>query len=280
MTTSPGYRERIQATAQKHWLGIGATAEQNATVVEIRRQYFETASEYYKAAYSLYDNLRAVSQGGTSQRPAFSLVNRNVQLFLSYAILWESFKHIYTAATYTHFALHGPSQAPLEDERTQIERVLQPPILTDTDFDRITLLRNGETADGAITSMVSRSSRELREFYGVADDPSLTDMSAFLQGVIEVEAADDGSRRERQAWVVQALDDAGRPIDPESPYSAEIYRAVIKWDCYQIRQNLNFVGKGQGAIDDAILILRAFCLLEPIVGDLLQDSHRAAIFAL
>lgn len=288
MTTSATARtrnERIQAICRKHWLGLDTTPQQKAIVDEIRAQYFATASEYYKAAYSLYDHLHAHTEDPARVRPAFSLVNRNVQLFLGYSILWESFKHIYTAAAYTDFAQHGPARAPLEDERAQIHRVLAAPIMTDADFERISLLRSGETADGAITRMASRSSRELREFYGAAAAQHLTDMDDFLMGVVEVSEVQhpDGSwqaQDEHEKWTVQPLDDAGHPLDPEAPYGAEKYRSIVKWDCYQIRQNLNFVGKSESSIDDAILVMRAFCLLDPLVGALLQDNRKAMIFAL
>ena len=266
---------RVQAKSQQHWLGIGATPEQKTIAAEIRHQFFETASEYYKAAYSLYDHLRSQGQGNLPARPAFSLVNRNVQLFLAYSILWESFKHIYTAAAYTHFAEHGPERDALEDERTQIDRVLRAPILPDEQLAKITLLRNGETAQGTIMRIASRSSRELKEFYGIAEEQTLTDMDAFLQGIVAVEAA-----QEHQTWSVRPLDDAGQPIDATGPFTAEKYRSVLKWDCYQIRHNLNFVGKSENSIDDAVLIIRAFCLLDPVVGTLLQDKSKALIFAI
>src|SRR5262245_31505503 len=43
-------RERVKATAKKHWLVEGANPEQKAVVDELRRQYYVTASEYYKSA--------------------------------------------------------------------------------------------------------------------------------------------------------------------------------------------------------------------------------------
>src|SRR5919202_1141349 len=220
-----------------------------------------------------------------AHKAPFPLANRNVQLFLAYSILWEAFNHIYTAASYTHFALHGAEYDELEEERAKIERVLRPPILTDADLATIKVLKNGETVNSAINRMINRSSRELKELYGVAYDQTLTDMNAFLQGVVEVEEtrSPEGTwlpQSQAQSWVVKALDSSGRPIDPESDWSAEKYRSVIKWHCYQIRNNLNFVGKTEGSIDDAILIIRAFCLVEPVVALLLQESRRALIFAL
>src|SRR6201999_3039851 len=115
-----------------------------------------------------------------------ALGNRNVQLFLAYSILWEAFDHIYTAAAYTAFATSGPERAPLEDERSKIARVLTPPLLEDRDLRAIQALKNGEIANTAINRMIGRSSRELREIYGVTSEYSLTDMDAFLQGVIEI----------------------------------------------------------------------------------------------
>lgn len=276
---------RIQATAQKHWLGVGATAEQQAAIVEIRQQYFVTAREYFKTARALYESLDVQNRRVLAHKAPFALANRNVQLFLSYAMLWEAFNHVYTAASYTAFAEHGPAQDDLEDERTKIERVLRPPFLADQDLTGITALKNGETPNSAINRMVNRSSRELKELYGVSYDHTLTDMAAFLQGVVAVTETPqpDGSWHTAgpvETWTVQALDSAGKPIDPDSPLSAEKYRSVIIWHCYQIRNNLNFIGKSDGSIDDAILIIRAFSLVEPIVELLVQESRKAAIFAL
>src|SRR5205823_2156117 len=164
---------------------------------------------------------------------------RNVQLFLAYSILWEAFDHIYTAASYTDFARNGPERAPLEDERTKIARVLSPPLLADRDLRDITVLKNGETANAAITRMIGRSSRELKEIYGITSEYSMTDMDAFLQGVVKViETQDDATiwqpEAEVEGWMVKPLDDAGKLIDPDSPFSAAKYRSIIKWDCYQI----------------------------------------------
>lgn len=279
------HKERVQAVARKHWLGAGANADQQAAIDEIRRQYQSTAQEYYKSACQLYDSLHVQKRNVVKHRSPFPLANRNVQLFLAYSILWEAFNHIYTAASYTHFAHNGPERDELEPERAKIERVLRPPILTDADLATITVLKNGETANSAINRMLNRSSRELKELYGVAYDQTITDMDAFLQGVTEVAETQsaEGSwqaQTEEQVWVVRALDVAGQPIDPESDWSADKYRSVISSYCYQIRQNLNFVGKSDSSIDDAILIIRAFCLVEPVVALLLQPERQAAIFAL
>ena len=132
--------------------------------------------------------------------------------------------------------------------------------------------------------MIGRSSRELRDIYGITYEYSLTDMEAFLQGVVavtETQRADQTwQQAEVESWIVKPLDDTGKLVDQESPFSAAKYRSVIKWDCYQIRKNLNFLGKSDGSIDDAILIIRAFCLVAPVVHLLLQESRRSAIFAL
>ncbi len=278
-------KERVRAFAEKHWLGVGATAEQRAAIDEIRRQYLFTAHEYLRAASTLYDNLGVSPEKLTARKAPFSIGNRNVQLFLAYSILWEAFNHIYTAASYTDFARNGPERAPLEDERSKIARVLSPPLLENRDLRDITVLKNGETANEAIKRMIGRSSRELKEIYGITSEYSLTDMNAFLQGVVEVTETQDNAttwqpEEEAESWIVKPLDDAGKLIDPESPFSAAKYRSVIKWDCLQIRRNLNFLGKSEGSIDDAILIIRAFCLVAPVVHLLLHESRRSAIFAL
>lgn len=278
-------RERVRSMSRKHWLGIGASPEQKKTIDEVRRQYFVTASEYYKSALSIYDNLSVPNQKVAANKAPLSLTNRNVQLFIAYSILWEAFNHIYTAAAYTAFAQSGAERDTLEDDRSKITRVLNAPILTDADFSRITLLKDGETPNGAINRMLNRSSRELKEMYGVGYDQTLTDMDAFLQGVTEateVHGPDHSWLREaeHETWVVKALDSAGRPFDPESQFSTDKYRSVITWQCYQIRHNLNFVGKSDGSVDDAILIIRAFCLVEPVIGLLLNESKKEAIFAL
>jgi len=278
-------KERVRAFAERHWLGVGVADAQRAAIDEIRRQYFLTAREYFHAASTLYDTLGVQVEKLSARKAPFSLSNRNVQLFLAYSILWESFNHIYTAASYTDFARNGPERAPLEDERTRIVRVLSPPLLHDNDLRDIRVLKNGETANAAIKRMIGRSSRELKEIYGVTSEYSLTDMDAFLQGVVEVIETQDQAtswqpEAEVESWVVRPLDDTGKLIDADSPFSASKYRSVIKWDCYQIRRNLNFLGKSEGSIDDAILIIRAFCLVAPVVQLLLHESRRAAIFAL
>ena len=286
--TEPAQRrrkERVRAFAEKHWLGIGLADPQRATINEIRRQYALTAREYFQAASTLYDNLGIAPEKLSARKAPFSLGNRNVQLFLAYSILWEAFDHIYTAAAYTDFARNGPERAPLEDKRTQIARVLTPPLLEDRELRAIQALKNGEIANTAINRMIGRSSRELKEIYGVTSEYSLTNMDTFLQGVVEVtETLDEATTwqpaAEVESWVIRPLDDSGTLIDPDSPFSAAKYRSVIKWDCYQIRQNLNFLGKSEGSIDDAILIIRAFCLVAPVVTLLLHESRQSMIFAL
>jgi len=276
--------ERVRAFAEKHWLGVGATPKQQAAIDEIRGQYLITAREYYQAANTLYDALGMDPQKLAARKVRYMLGNRNVQLFLAYSILWEAFNHIYTAAAYTHFARNGPERAPLEDERDKIARVLSPPILLDSDLTGITVLKNGEMANVAINRMIDRSSRELRDIYGVTYEHSLTDMEAFLQGAVLVTETqrDDTTwhQAEVESWIVKPLDDLGKLIDSDSPFSAAKYRSVIKWDCYQIRKNLNFLGKSDGSIDDAILIIRAFGLVVAVTNLLLQDTRRSVIFAL
>jgi hypothetical protein len=278
-------KERVRAFAEKHWLGIGLADQQRAAIDEIRRQYALTAREYFHAASTLYDTLGIAPEKLSARKAPFSLGNRNVQLFLAYSILWEAFDHIYTAAAYTDFARNGPERAPLEDKRTQIARVLTPPLLEDRDLREIHALKNGEIANTAINRMIGRSSRELKEIYGVTSEYSLTNMDTFLQGVVEVTETLDESTTwqpatEVEGWVIRPLDDSGTLINPDSPFSASKYRSVIKWDCYQIRQNLNFLGKSEGSIDDAILIIRAFCLVAPVVTLLLHESRKSTVFAL
>src|SRR5262249_4925985 len=157
----------------KHWLGVGATPTQQAAIDEIRRQYLITAREYYQAASTLYDTLGVKPEKLTARKAPFALGNRNVQLFLAYSILWEAFNHIYTAADYTDFARNGPERAALEDERGKIARVLSPPILEDGELSKITVLKSGETTNAAINRMIGRSSRELRDIYGITYEYSL-----------------------------------------------------------------------------------------------------------
>jgi hypothetical protein len=276
--------ERVRTLAAKHWLGVGMTPEQQAAATEIRSQYMLTALEYLKAARVLYETIGVQPEKVSAHKAPFILGNRNVQLFLAYSILWEAFSHIFTAAAYTAFARSGPDRAPLDDERARIAHVLRAPLLDDRDLHEMKMLRNGETPNTAIKRMITRSSRELREIYGITAEYSLTNMSAFLQGVVEVTEQQRGSiwqpHAETESWVVHPLDDAGQIIDPDSPFSAQKYRSVITWECYQIRTNLNFLGKSDGSIDDALLIIRAFCLLEPLVQMLLNESRRDLIFAL
>src|SRR6478672_5453897 len=143
-------KERVRAFAEKHWLGIGLDEQQQAAIDEIRRQYALTAREYFHAASTLYDTLGIAPEKLSARQAPFALGNRNVQLFLAYSILWEAFDHIYTAAAYTDFARNGPERAPLEDKRTQIARVLTPPVLEDRDLREIHALKNGEIANTAI----------------------------------------------------------------------------------------------------------------------------------
>ncbi|HEY4002335.1 MAG TPA: hypothetical protein VGO93_25915 [Candidatus Xenobia bacterium] len=267
--------ERVRAFAAKHWLGVGLPDDKQAAVEEIRRQYLLTAQEYSKAARGLYDALGVQPQRLAAQKSPFMLGNRNVQLFLAFSILWEAFNHIYTAAANTAFSRGAVERAPLESERDQIGRVLSPPILDDEALQSIGMLKNGEMPGVAVRRLMGRSSRELRDLYGVTYEASLTDLNAFLQGRVSVTDS-----KEVESWIVLPRDDDGKPVDPDSPFNAAKYRSVVKWDCSQIRTNLNFLGKGDGSIDDAILIIRAFCLVAPIVDLLLDQSRRGLIFAL
>lgn len=279
------YNERVRVLSRRHWLGEGMADSDRATVDEIRKQYRATAEEYYRAGQRLYEHLTSEDTKGGMVQHAFFQINRNVQLFMAYSILWEAFAHIYIAAACSDFARSGADRGPVEDERQKIDRVLRPPYLLPEDLKHITLLKNGETLAGAITRMSSHSSRELEAIYDVDDSHTITDMEAFMLGHVRVETATDADGNttplsETDNWFVRALDDSGVPLDPERPFDAEKYRSVVKWHCYQIRRNLNFVGKSAGSIDDAILLIRAFCLLEPIVGILLQESRRELVFAL
>ena len=212
-------------------------------------------------------------------------MNRNVQLLLAYSALWDSFRDIYNAACYTEFARNGAERDGVETERMKMDRVLRSPILPDADVAKIVLLRNEETPSGAINRLITRHSRELEQFEGEARDQTVTDMDAFRQGVVRdgsalQDLAEGSADYQWDAWVVSPLDDAGKPLDPDTPHDAAKYRSVIKWLCYQIRQNINFVDKTDDSLDDMILVTRAFCLMEPIVALLLLDTRKDAIFAL
>ena len=268
MSATTSQSERVRALARRHWLGEGDDDAARQTSHELRYQYLRTAEEYRRAALSLYDAL-----SGLEKR--FSMVSRNAQLFLSYLTLWEAFEHIYLAASFTRFCQGELERAPLESERDQIRAVLSPPFLLNRDFHGFGLLRNGETPSGALTRLLSRSSREMQGTYGEGFDQTLTDTSAFLSGAVEV-----SGEVERELWTVRALDDEGQPLDPDAPFGGEKYRGALTWHAFQIRHNINFIGKSAGGIDDAILIIRSFCLLEPVVAVLLQDSKKADIFAL
>ncbi len=264
-----GRLQRVREIARRHWLGEGGGETGAATSHELRFQYQRTAEEYRRAALSLYDAL------GADER-RFSFVSRNAQLFLAYLTLWEAFEHIYQAASFTRFCNGDRERAPLEPRRDQIRAVLSAPYLLNPDFHGFGLLRNGETPDGALTRLLSRSSREMQDTYSEGFDQTLTDTNAFLSGVVQITTP----QSERETWTVRALDDQGQPLDPDAPFSGEKYRGALTWHAFQIRHNINFIGKSAGGIDDAILIIRSFCLLEPVVAVLLSDSKKAEIFAL
>jgi hypothetical protein len=278
--------ERVRALCRRHWLGYEETPEIQSAAAAVRRGYSVTASEHFKAATRMYETLTSPQrQSSPTAPPAVSYVNRNVQLLLAYSALWEAFRHIYNAACYTEFARNGAERDAVETERTKMDRVLKAPILLETDVAKIVLLRDGETPGGAIKRLITRHSRELEQFEGEARDQTVTDMDAFRQGVVRAgsasqHAAEGIAEHQWDAWVVSPLDDDGNPLDPDSPHDAAKYRSVIKWLCYQIRQNINFVDKTDDSLDDMILVMRAFCLLEPIVGLLLLDTRKDAIFAL
>ena len=272
-STRPEVRlERVREVARRHWLGEGGGEAGQAVSHELRFQFLRTAEEYRRSALSLYDALR-------DKEKRFAFSSRNAQLFLSYLTLWEAFEHIYLAASFTRFCNGEQERAPLETERDKIRAVLSPPYLLNRDFHGFGLLRNGETPDGALTRLLSRSSREMQDIYGSAAEHTLTDTNAFLSGVMEV-TTNGAQQSERESWTVRALDDVGQPLDPEAPFSGEKYRGALTWHAFQIRHNINFIGKSTGGIDDAILILRSFCLLEPVVAVLLNDSKKGEIFAL
>jgi hypothetical protein len=283
--------ERLRALARKHWLGLEASPERKAEADRVRSGYFTTAMEYYRAALRQYESLTLPARPAAAPSSVLPPSSRQVLLFLAYSTLWEAFRYLYNAAAYTDFARNGREQEPFPTERAKIDHVLREPVLPAAEVEKIVLLRNGEAAHGAIQRMCSRHSRELEKIAGETDAPTMTDMDAFLQGAARVptaEAATDAEEARQQeqterpdaVWGVRALDDDGLPIDADGPLTAAKYRSVLKWLCYQIRLNINFTGKSDDSLDDAILIIHAFCLLEPIVGLLLQDSRKDTIFAL
>jgi hypothetical protein len=277
--------ERVRALCRRHWLGLDESAEHRAAADRVRHGYYVTATEHYRAATRIYEILTAPEKQASPHPPAFTYVHRNVQLLLAYSALWEAFRYVYDAASYTHFALAGAEREPVEGTRAKMDRVLRAPILPEPEVLAIGLLRNGETPAGAIQRLCSRQSRELEQIAGEAHPQTLTDMDAFMQGRIAASPATQTNEAPAtdhawESWVVRALDDAGLPIVPDSPLSAEKYRSAIQWFCYQIRRNINFVGSSGDSLDDVILVIRAFCLLDPIVNLLLQESRKNAIFAL
>jgi len=272
LSSSPRRLERVRAMARRHWLGEGGDEAARIASHELRYQYQRTAEEYRRAALSLYD---ALSGQGSQALP----VSRNAQLFLSYSTLWEAFEHIYVAASFTRFCQGDAERAPIESEREQIRAVLSAPYLLNRDFHGFGLLRNGETPDGALTRLLSRSSRELQDIDGVVTDQTLTDTDAFLGGVVEISGDAEGTH-EHETWTVRALGDEGEPLDADAPFGGEKYRGALVWHAFQIRHNINFIGKSAGGIDDALLIIRSFCLLEPVVAVLLSDLKTSAIFGL
>lgn len=284
-TSEPGASsttpERVRALCQKHWLGLNETPEHQAAAQQVRKGYFTTATEHYKAALRLYDSLTSTPRQATGATPVLTQINRSVQLLLAYSVLWEAFRHIYNAAAYTHFARFGTEGAPRESDRSKMDRVLREPFLPEAEVAKITLLHNGETPTGAIARLCSRHSRELEKISGELRDQTMTDMDAFMQGAVTATLeGQETSEHSWEAWVVRPLDDAGNPIDPDSRLDLAKYRSAIKWLCYQVHLNINFVDTSDDSLDDVILIMRCFCLLEPIVGILLQPGRKDSIFAL
>lgn len=274
---------RVRTAARRHWLGLEGTAEQAEGAAKIRAQYYATSQEFHRAALRLYRALSGPEKSATA--PAASLIgNPNVQLYLAYSLLWDAFRQVYTAAAHTAFALGEAERAPEEDEASRAARVLGAPYLRDEDYAGIGLLLNGEMAPGAIDRLLSRSSRELHEIYGVQEFGTLTNLSAFLDGLLaengEEPTTPQPENATAAAWVVRALDDAGAALDLDQAQLPQKYRSAILNQCRQIRLNLNFVGKSDDSLDDALLMLRAFSLLEPVVQLLLRPEQKSAIFAL
>jgi len=272
---------RVRSAARRHWLGLDASPEHVEASAKIRRQYYATSVEFHKASLRLISALTSQTDAG----PKTSIFgNRNVQLYAAYSLLWDAFVQIATAASHTTFALGDADRLPPEDEVARIARVLHPPFLTDKDFDSVTLLHNGEMARGAVDRLLTRESRELQEIYDIHDPGTLTDLTAFLEGLVSVTVTQgpDGSqeRFEEPAWVVRTYGPDGRPLDLENASAADKYRYAVLYQCRQIRLNLNFIGKSEDSLDDALLMLRSFSLVEPLVGLMLNDAHRTAIFAL
>jgi hypothetical protein len=275
---------RVRAFCRQHWLGLDVPAERKLAADTVRRSYRNTSVEHYKAANRMYELLTATEKPVNPSAPAVAQISRNIQLLLAYSTLWDAFRFIYNAACYTDFARGEAEVEPMETERQKIDRVLRTPILSETEVAGIGILRNGETPAGAVQRLCGRHSRELEQITGEAHDVTMTDMDAFMQGVVRPSIATvpppHDLDRPWELWGVRALDDEGGPIRPDGAPNADAYRAAIKWLCYQIRLNMNFVGKSDDSLDDMILVIRAFCLLEPIVGMLLKESRQDLIFAL
>jgi hypothetical protein len=274
-------RARVRAYCQQHWLGLNVPAERKSAADAVRRSYYATALENQKAATRMYELLTSSEPPSASGTQTMARISRHIQLLLAYSTLWEAFRFVYNAACYTHFARGEAEAEPVESERTKLDRVLRAPLLPENEVAAISLLRNGETVGGAIQRLCGRRSRELEHIDGEAHGVTITEMDAYMQGMVPgTVARPEADDRPWELWGVRALDDAGHPIDPDGPPDAAAYRAVIKWLCYQIRLNMNFVGKSDDSLDDMILVMRAFCLLEPIVGILLKDSRKDIIFAI
>jgi hypothetical protein len=272
---------RVRAYCRKHWLGLDVPAERQAAADAVRQSYFTTAVEHHKAATRMYELLTTPEQhAGAGSTPSFAHISRHIQLLLTYSTLWDAFRAIYNAACYTHFGRGEAEIEPMETERDKIDRVLRPPLMPEAEFAAISTLRNGETPAGAIRRFCSRHSRELEQIDGAAHEITMTSMDAYMQGVVRDAGQPNSDASPWELWGVRALDETGRQIDPEETPTIVAYRAVITWLCYQLRLNINFVNKSDDSLDDMILVMRAFCLLEPIVGILLSGSRKDPIFAL
>src|SRR5579871_2478653 len=226
-------RVRQRAYCRQHWLGMDVPAERKAAADAVRQRYFTTAMEHHKAAIRIYELLTSPEHPTASGSHPVGQISRHIQLLLAYSTLWDGFRYIYNAACYTNFARGEAEAEPIEGERAKIDRVLREPILPEVEVAAITMLRNGETAGGAIQRLIGRHSRELEQIDGEAHNVTITDMDAYMQGVALPIATAAG--RPWELWGIRALDDSGQPVEPDVAPAPVAYRAAIKWLCYQIR---------------------------------------------
>lgn len=264
---------RRRDAARLHWFGDDEATSRHAET--LRRQYEWTAQEYQKAALGLYENLA----GANGQPADLFLANRNVQLFVAYTVLWDAFEHVYTAYSHTAFALGPDEEAPVLTEDDRIAAVLARDVIPDEELENAPPLRHGETVASALDKLLSRASRDIVDLYGEIQPGTLTDLTAFLDGTVAL-APDNTPVTPTAAWTIRALDEHGRPLDLETASLADEYRCAIRFHCRQIRMNLSFVGQSEASIDDALLLIRAFGLLEYVLGILLSPARRDRIFSL